>query len=94
MRVITAYAHCGSARSRSETYYRQQVRYIPEKALKTNPKDMFQEDLLTQMRKWKAKGDSEILMMNANTDVIEGAICKQLGKDNLNMREVVYSQTN
>jgi hypothetical protein len=93
-RVVTAYAPCGSAASRSETYYQQQMRYITEKALKTNPKQMFREDLLTQLRKWRAQGDRAILMMDANEDVIDGAMCKQLGKDALKMREVVYSQTN
>ena len=45
-RVITAYAHGGSTVNRSATYYRQQVRYIAEKALKTSPKQMVREDLL------------------------------------------------
>ena len=55
---------------------------------------MFQDDLLTQLRKWRAKGDRAILMMVAKKDVIGGEICKQFGKDNLNMREVVRSQPN
>ena len=41
-RVITTYAPCGSVASESETYYQQQVGYITEKAVKTNPKEMFQ----------------------------------------------------
>ena len=32
--------------------------------------------------------------MDTTKDVIDGAMCKQLGKDNLKIREVVYSQTN
>ena len=40
-RVVTAYAPCGSAASNTETYYQQQVRYIVEKAPKTNAKEMF-----------------------------------------------------
>ena len=34
-----------------------------------------------------------IPMMNANKDVIDGAMCKQLNKADLNMRELVFSQT-
>ena len=55
-RVISAYAPCGSAASKDETYYQQQARYITEKALKdTNPKKMFRDDLLGQLRKWWKK---------------------------------------
>ena len=35
-----------------------------EKALKINSKQMFREALLTQLRKWRAKGDRTILMMD------------------------------
>ena len=50
-RVVTAYAPCVSAASNSETYYQQQARYTTKEALKTNPKELFREDLLTQLRK-------------------------------------------
>ena len=63
--------------------------YILEKALKTNPRQMFQEDLLTQLRKWRAQEDRVILMMDTNEDAIGRAMCKQFGKDDLSMREVV-----
>ena len=55
---------------------------------------MLREDLLTQLRKWRVQGDREILVMDANEDVIDREMCKQLGNDALKMREVVYSQTN
>ena len=34
-----------------------------------------------------------ILMMDADKDVIDGAMCKQLHKADLNIKEVVFSQT-
>ena len=34
-----------------------------------------------------------ILMMDANKDVIDGALCKQLHKADLSMKEAVFSQT-
>ena len=34
-----------------------------------------------------------ILMINANEDVIDGAMCKQLNRVDLNIKEVVFSQT-
>ena len=92
-RVVTAYAPCGSAASKKETYYKQQVRYITEKALHTNPKAMFREDLLDQLRKWRADGDRVVLMMDANEDVIDGVMCRQFPKEDLLMREAVHAQT-
>ena len=91
-RVISAYAPCGSAASKEETYYQQQARYITEKGLKNmNPKKMFRDDLLAQLRKWRTKGDRIVLMMDANEDVVDGAMCRQSGEENLNLREVVFS---
>ena len=54
---------------------------------------MFREDLLAQLRKQTVGGNREILMMDANKDVIDGARCKQLRKSDLNTKEVVFSQT-
>ena len=90
---MTAYAPTGSAASRKETYYKQQERYIKTKGLKTNPKAMFREDLLSQLRKWRSNGDRVILMMDANEDVVDGVMCRQLSGEDLKMREVVHSTT-
>ena len=45
-RIVSTYAPTGSLASREETYWKQQVRYITKKGLKTNPKEMFRKDLL------------------------------------------------
>ena len=92
-RVVTAYTPCGSTARNTETYHQQQARYIVEKALKTNPKEMFREGSLTQLRKCRTRGDRMILMMDASKDVNGGEICKQLSKADLNMKKVVFSQT-
>ena len=62
-----------------------------EKVLNTNLKEMFREDLLAQLRKWRTRGDIMILMMDTNKDVIDGAMCKQLNRADLSMKEVVCS---
>ena len=54
---------------------------------------MFSEDLLMILRRWQEKGDRVVLIMDANKHVIDGAICKQLAGDDLQMREVVHSET-
>ena len=54
---------------------------------------MLREDLLTQLRKWRTRGDIMILMMDTNKDVTDGAMCKQLQKADPNTKEVLFSQT-
>ena len=54
---------------------------------------MFREDLLAQLREWRARGDRTLLLMDANEDVIDRSMYKQLSKADLNMKEVVFSQT-
>ena len=59
---MSAYAPTGSSASREETYWKQQVRYITVKGLKTNPKEMFCKDFLRQLRQWRSKGEWMVLM--------------------------------
>ena len=92
-RVVTTYIPCGSATSTTEKHYQQQTRYMMEKALKTNPREMSRDNLLVKLRKWRAGEDRMILMMDTNKDVIDGAMCKQLNRADLIMKEVVFSQT-
>jgi hypothetical protein len=91
--IITAYAPCGNTKVGDHTVYKQQERFIQEKGLKTNPKALFREDLLQVLRRWRGQGDRVILIMDANENVIHGPMCKQLAKEDINMNEVVHSET-
>ena len=44
---------------------------------------MFQKDLLRQLRKWRAKEHRIVLMMNANEDVLDSMMCRELENKNL-----------
>ena len=59
---MSAYAPTGSSASREETYWKQQVRYITVKGLKTSPNEMFCKDFLRQLRQWRSKGEWMVLM--------------------------------
>ena len=91
---ITAYAPCGNTAAGHHTVYKQQERFIHLKGLNTNPKAMFREDLLEILRRWRKNGDRVVLIMDANEHVIDGAMCKQLAGEDLQMREAVHSETN
>ena len=66
------------------------MRYITRKGLKTNPKEMFRKDLLRQLRQWRSKGEQMILVMDANEDVIDGVMCRQLRNADIGMRKAVH----
>ena len=90
--VITAYAPCGNKDSGDFTYYKQSSRYIQAKGLRSNPKRMFREDLLTLLRAWRTAGRRVVLMMDANEHVTDGVMCRQLTKEDVNMTEAVHCQ--
>ena len=92
-RVVSVFAPTGSSASREETYWKQQVRYIIKKGLKTNPKEIFRKDLLRQLRQWRSKREQMVLMMEANKGVIDGVMCRQLRKADVGMREAVHTVT-
>ena len=84
---------CGNVGVGDYMVYKQQERYIQEKGLKTNPKELFREDLLAVLRRWRGKGNRVVLIMDANKNVLHGAMCKQLTREDLRTREVVHSAT-
>ena len=45
---------------------------------------MFEDDLVTVMEQWRARGDRIILMMDANNNVFNGRLSKKL-KEKLEM---------
>ncbi len=49
-RVITAYAPCGGSSSSEGTYHHHNLNYIRTEGLRTNPKDMYRDDLTDAIR--------------------------------------------
>ena len=54
---------------------------------------MVREDLLAVLQRWRARGDRVVLIMDTNKHVMDRVMCKQLTGDDLQMREVVHSET-
>ena len=91
-RIVTAYAPTGNKQSDFGSYYKQIQRYIQKKGLRTNPKAMFREDLCRELRHWRSLGDQVLLMMDANENVLEGAMVKKMAKPDIGLRAAVHSQ--
>ena len=91
-RVVTAYAPCGGAQSREGTYFHHNLNYIRTKGLRTNPKDMFRDDLVEAIRQWRAQDDRVILMIDANENVLTGKLATCLADSDIGMVEAVHSR--
>jgi hypothetical protein len=85
-RVVTVYAVGRNKSERLASYYQQQLRYIQIHNLRTTPRKLLKDDLLQQLRVWRANGERIILMMDANENVTTGQLCRQLGSDDIELQ--------
>ena len=69
------------------------MNYIRQQGLRTNPKAMFRDDLLSALRIWRSNGKRVILMMDANEHVSDGKMCSQLRQSDIDMHPSVDSMT-
>ena len=85
VRVISAYRPVRNARG-SSSVWNQQLSWIHEKGLDTNPHKLFHSDLLQALKKWLDEGDQIWLGIDINDSAISGAFAtslKDLGLVNL-----------
>ena len=80
-RVITAYRPgLKPHSSKLTTVYDQQMRYIRKKALNTNPRDLFDQDLILELKKLLDDKVNTILMIDVNENVVDGKFTQKLSK--------------
>lgn len=88
VRVISAYRPVKSSRVRRRgadltdrlgTVWEQQVRHFGD--MDVDPRKRFDEDLLTELSRWKDEGDEIILMMDANQHIYDGKLGRSLRSD-------------
>ena len=90
-RIVCGYNSCYNKKKQSKTSYQQARRYFitKEKDL-TCPRKRFRDDLVKQLKQWRADGDRLIVCLDANEDIYRHELGKRLADaDGLNMREVV-----
>ena len=93
-RIISAYRPTkpGNAKS-SDTkagWYKvwaQHSRYFRKRCVEGNPLQLFDRDLIHQMKEWRARGDEIILFIDANESVYDGSFSARLSSDPLLMSE-------
>ncbi len=94
-RLITAYNPCKNKIVHSGTSYQQQRRYfVTKKKDLTCPLIMFRQQLIKQLKKWRAEGDRIVLFMDHNEHVYNGALGKALSNSTgLNLQKVILQHT-
>ena len=92
-RVVTGYQPVKAKPKGLETVYQQYVRYIQREGLNTTPWELFQSDLLSQLRQWRRQGDRIILYLDANEHVMDGQLNKALQGPGLEMMEALHTFT-
>ena len=90
-RIVCGYNPCGNDKTNSGTVYQQHRRYwITKRRSLVCPRVKFREDLVKQLRKWRADGDRLIVCLDANEDIYKKSIGKALTSvEGLGMKEVV-----
>ena len=90
-RIVTAYSPVKTNSPGLRTTVQQQWRYIRRKGLKTNPRQMFIDDLANLLRLWRGQGDRLVLMMDANDHVLTGETSRRLAEEGIDLEEAVHS---
>ena len=90
-RVVCGYCPCKSNKKATRSSFQQARRYYVQKEKDlTCPRVRFQEDLVKQLKKWRADGDRLVVCLDANSDIYKKELGKSLTEANgLNMSEVV-----
>lgn len=90
-RLVCGYNPCYNNKKGSSTTYQQHRRFlISTRKDLTCPRKKFKEDLVAQLKKWRAEGDRIILAMDANEHIYNKSLGKELtDAAGLDMSEVV-----
>ena len=68
---------------RLRTRYQQELRYLQRRNwhLKTNPRKMFEDNLIQMLKKWKSQGDRLLLGLDMNDNILKGLLANRLFKE-------------
>lgn len=94
-KVLTAYAPCRSKSLATRLVYQQHRRYlITHHKNRECPRKKFRQDLLRQLRQWRAAGDRVILLMDMNDNIYTSGLGQDLvDPAGLGFNEVVQTTT-
>lgn len=91
-RIVQCYGVRPERSTQTGSVHQQHIRYMQEVGIDGySPRQLFESDLLNQLRVWRAHGDRLILMMDANEHVLTGRMCRQLCSEGIDLHEITKS---
>ena len=65
-RIVVAYRTCHAKPKGLRTIYQQQLRYIQAHGINCSPVELFDRDLVKQIKEWRKSGERIVLVMDLN----------------------------
>ena len=90
VRLVVAYCPGKSKPKGPKTVYWQHMNHIHLIGKDTLPYQLFVDDLLRQLRRWRKSGDRIILCIDANEHVLRGPLAKQLREQDIELSEITH----
>ena len=91
-RIVVAYCPCtGTNRTGLKTVHRQHLNYIQSENIDRTPYQLFFDDLIAQLRKWRCQNERLILCIDLNEHSLNGKIARRLRSDDIELNECTHS---
>ena len=90
-RLVSAYCPCSNSSDKGlKTVYRQHLNYIQQENLGHTPYQLFFDDLILQLKQWRAKNE-RIFCIDLNKHSLTGKISPRLWSDNIKLHESTHN---
>jgi hypothetical protein len=87
-RVVHGYGVLPQPSEEIGSVYQQHIRYIQSELIEEiSPRELFESDFIWQLQVWRSQGEHLIVMMDANTHVLTGRLCRALAHESIGLRE-------
>jgi hypothetical protein len=87
-RVVHGYGVLPQPSEEIGSVYQQHILYIQSELIEEiSPRELFESDFIWQLQVWRSQGEHLIVMMDANTHVLTGRLCRALAHKSIGLRE-------
>ena len=90
VRIVSAY-QVGRAKPRGlETVYQQQMAYIREHDMQLDPRELFRQDFIRQLKIWRRAQERLIVCIDSNEHILRDELATLLAKPGVDLEEVTH----
>ena len=91
-RLVSVFCPCSNSSDKGlKTVYRQHLNYIQQENLGHTPYQLFFDDLILQLKQWRANNERIILCIDLNKHSLTGKISPRLWSDNIELHESTHN---